>query len=370
MTAEQPGRPTRVPSVDRAVGVLDLVAREHGSGLTLAALTRGLGLPKSTILGVCQSLVAERLLARGADGTYRLGPAVVELAAARQQQGVTVQRIGIALPDLTNTFYRAELEAARQEADVVGATLEHRSAEQSLDRQAAQIAELVAAGAELVVVDPIATRGLEDVLAHAHAQGATVVAVNGATFGSDATVVTDNAHAGALAGRHLTDRLGPRASVAVIGGLALTAITDRIGGFRGALAERPDIAVVAEYGGDHSRESGRAAARALLRDHPGIDAVFAINDPEALGVADVLRGTGTAPLVVSVDGSAEAVARIAAGDILSATAAQDPRRLARTAVQTGLGVANGSTAPGRSLTLPTRLVTRDDAAHYETWETR
>lgn len=365
-TAEDEQSRGRVPSVDRAVAVLDLVSGSP-DGLSLAALTRAVELPKSTVYAVCQTLTSTRLLSRGADGSYRLGPAVIELSAARRQRGASVHRLGMCVPNMENTFFQAEVATASAEALVAGALFETRSADQDVHRQSADIAALVAWGAEVLVLDPVASHGLEDALEEARARGVVVVSVNGATFGADASVVTDNAQAGALVARHLADRLNGHGAVAIVGGTPVTAITDRIEGFRRALADEPGLRIVAIEPGDNSRAAGREAARRLRERPAPVHAIFAINDLTALGVLDGYDDAGATPLVVSVDGSAAAVRQIETGGPLSASAAQDPRLLARTAVRLGLALASGATS-GRTLTLPTRLITRDDVPTYEPWE--
>ncbi|MEA4944824.1 MAG: substrate-binding domain-containing protein, partial [Propionicimonas sp.] len=357
---------SRVPAVDRAVTILDQVARD-GRPLQLAELTRQVALPKSTVFAVCQALVAERLLSRGVDGSYRLGPAVAELAAARRQRGTAVQHIGMSVPNSTNPFFDAELAAARSEAQVAGAAFDQLAADQDVAHQARDIVRLTGLGVELLVVDPVASDGLEEALDHARERGVTIVSVNGATAGADATVVTDNAQAGALVARHLAARLGGQGRVVIVGGAPVTAITDRIEGFRTALAESPGVDLVGIEPGDNSRAAGREAARRFLASTPDVAGVFAINDLTALGVIDIVGTTSSPPKVVSVDGSAAAIAAIASGGPLIATAAQEPDRLARIAVRTGLNLANGTAPAGRTLTLPTRLITADDLASYQPW---
>ncbi|MCC6497700.1 MAG: substrate-binding domain-containing protein [Propionibacteriaceae bacterium] len=356
----------RVPSIVRAVTILEQVA-SSSLPTNLADLTRQVRLPKSTVHAVCQALVAERFLTRGADGSYRLGPAIAELSAARRQRGATVHSIGISVPNSTNAFFDAEIAAARAEALTIGADFDHRAANQDVEQQNRDIVELTDSGVELLIVDPVASHGLEEVLARARARGVTIVSVNGATAGADATIVTDNAQAGALVARHLSERLDGHGRVAIVGGSPVTAITDRIEGFRQALADNPAMSIVTIEPGDNSRQAGRVAARRILDTIPRVRGIFAINDPTALGVIDVLHDAAHPPMVVSVDGSPEAAALIATNGPLTATAAQEPQRLASTAVRVGIGLANGTTMPGRTLTLPTRLVTHDDVSTYEPW---
>lgn len=86
--ASQPdkGTPRRgegqvVPSVLRASRILDALASGPPRA-TLASLSIGLGIPRSSTLALCNSLVETGLLTRDADGHYRLGPHTLELSRA------------------------------------------------------------------------------------------------------------------------------------------------------------------------------------------------------------------------------------------------------------------------------------------------
>jgi len=70
-----------VPALERAIDVLDALAASTES-MSLAALTARVGFPKSTVLGICATLVHGGLLARRADGAYQLGVRLVDLAHA------------------------------------------------------------------------------------------------------------------------------------------------------------------------------------------------------------------------------------------------------------------------------------------------
>lgn len=70
-----------VPSVMRAARLLDAVA-SASEPLSLTALRRQLSLPKSSTLSLCTSLATTGLLRRSDEGTYHLGPRLVDLAHA------------------------------------------------------------------------------------------------------------------------------------------------------------------------------------------------------------------------------------------------------------------------------------------------
>ena len=95
--AGAPGKPA-VPAVARAVRVLEEVAAEP-HGLTLSALARAVGAPKSSCLAVCTTLVDTGLLRRSGSGHYQLGLKVVQLG-----------RTYLAHSDLATEFLRADEE--------------------------------------------------------------------------------------------------------------------------------------------------------------------------------------------------------------------------------------------------------------------
>jgi DNA-binding IclR family transcriptional regulator len=75
-----PGRQS-VPSVRRAVAMLNVLASGPPSA-TLASLSKTLGIPRSSALALCNTLVATGLMRRAPDGSYRLGAHTLELSRA------------------------------------------------------------------------------------------------------------------------------------------------------------------------------------------------------------------------------------------------------------------------------------------------
>lgn len=81
MPARTPGGHTRVQSLDRALGLLDLLA-DAGRPLGLSELASAGGLPVSTTHRMLASLSASGYLHQAADRRYRLGPRLVALGGA------------------------------------------------------------------------------------------------------------------------------------------------------------------------------------------------------------------------------------------------------------------------------------------------
>ena len=75
------GPKAEVPAVARAARLLEVLAAS-GEPVTLASLTRHLDLPKSTVHGLCTTLVQTGLVTRSDSGAYHLGLRIMDLAHA------------------------------------------------------------------------------------------------------------------------------------------------------------------------------------------------------------------------------------------------------------------------------------------------
>ncbi|KWW35094.1 IclR family transcriptional regulator, blcABC operon repressor [Cupriavidus metallidurans] len=93
------------PAVVRAVQVMDAVAAAH-EPLTLADLTRLTGAPKSSLHGMCDTLVQLQLLKRLPGGAMALGPHVMSWANAFLSQTQITEEFR-ALWDETDAFHDA-----------------------------------------------------------------------------------------------------------------------------------------------------------------------------------------------------------------------------------------------------------------------
>lgn len=70
-----------VPAVTRALTLLDRLARQR-EPMSLAQLTNELALPKSSVHGLCNTLMSFGYLRRQPDGAFLIGPRVMSLAEA------------------------------------------------------------------------------------------------------------------------------------------------------------------------------------------------------------------------------------------------------------------------------------------------
>ena len=107
-----------MPSVLRASRILDALASGPPRA-TLASLSIGLDIPRSSTLALCNSLVETGLLARDPDGLYRLGPHTLELSRAFLGQTDFHAEFQRAVPELGVLPEQTLVCAVLRERDVV-----------------------------------------------------------------------------------------------------------------------------------------------------------------------------------------------------------------------------------------------------------
>ena len=107
----------------------------------------------------------------------------------------------------------------------------------------------------------------------------------------------------------------------------------------------------------------------LLTAFPKIDAVFAINDPTAIGCdLAAIQANRKDFFIVGIDGSPDVVPFLKdPNSLIAATAAQDPYTMAEKAVEIGYNIMNGK-KPEQQLTLiPVELITKENVNQYKGW---
>jgi ribose transport system substrate-binding protein len=371
MSVQEPVRqqgsqdPVRVPALARTTAVLQGIC-DAGRPMTLAELAEATGFPKSSVMGICHALTEEHLLARGVDGTYALGSWVFELGSAARSHNWRLRDIGFTYP-VNESFFVAEINALRAEATALSADLQVRCAAENKDRQSQQIRDFVAARVDLILVEPVVSEGLEAACAYAHAARIPVVAIGSAHTGADAVVATDNTKAGTLAGTALAKAMSGQGRVAVVGGIPITANSDRVAGFLGAIAAHPEMTVVATSRGELDAPSGQRAAEEILATHPTVEGFFASNDQIAIGISRVLSRRNLSVPIVSVDGAQGAVDQIRSGGTIIASATQDPVALVRAAIEIGSSLHSGLGVVRQSHYIQPRLIDAENAEEYQPW---
>ncbi|MGM0876761.1 MAG: ABC transporter substrate-binding protein [Bacillota bacterium] len=279
--------------------------------------------------------------------------------------------IGLTVGTLANPFFVAMGKGAEEAGEKLGAEVLVESAEYDLAKQTSQIENFITKKVDVILLNAVDTKGIAAAVLQAKEAGIPVIAVDvNADGGVDSTVTSDNYQAGQLAGEYVIEQLGGNGNIAIIDGPPVSAVTDRIQGFEDAI-KNSDIKVVAKQNGEGSREKALTVMESILQANPSgsIDAVFAINDPEAIGVQIAQEQADRLDefFIVGVDGAPEATEAMAKeGSTFTATSAQSPSDMVKKAVEIGMKVKNGEEVE-ELIKVPVKLITQDKLASYQGW---
>ena len=315
-----------------------------------------------------QFLMAVALGACCIAGATAQAPAAEPSTAAAPRQ---LKKVGVTLGSLGNPYFVALAHGAEAAAKQVNpqARVTVLSADYDLNKQFSHIDSFIVAGVDLILINAADARAIEPAVRKAKKAGIVVVAVDVAAAGADATVQTDNLQAGELACGFLAERLNGHGNLIIQNGPPVSAVLDRVRGCKTVLAKHPDIRILSDdQDAKGSREGGLNVMQLYLTRFPKVDAVFTINDPQAVGAdlaARQLNRRGI--LIASVDGAPDIEAALKADTLVQASASQDPWAIARTAVQLGVGMMNGQRPDRPVVLLPSTLVTRANVRDYKGW---
>ncbi|GAA4346493.1 ABC transporter substrate-binding protein [Variovorax defluvii] len=293
-------------------------------------------------------------------------------ACAAQAQNKQINSVGITLGSMGNPFFvslakGAEAKARQFNPNVKVTAL---SADYDLNKQFSQIDGFIAAGVNLILVNAVDAKAIEPALVKAKKAGITVVGVDVAANGADATVQTNNVQAGEIACQYIVDKLGGKGNVIIQNGPQVSAVVDRVNGCKSVLKKSPDIKVLSDdQDAKGSREGGLNVMQNHLTRFPKVDAVFAINDPQAIGADLAARQLNRKNIIItSVDGAPDIETALKSDTQVQASASQDPYMIAQKAVEIGQDIMNGKKPANPMTLLPSTLITRANVKDYKGWQ--
>jgi ribose transport system substrate-binding protein len=284
-----------------------------------------------------------------------------------------LKAVAVTVGDLGNPFFVQIAHGAEAQAKKYNPAVKFtaESSNYDVNNQTNQMDNFVSSGVNLILLNAADSKGIAPAVLRAKAAGITVVAVDVAAEGGvDATVTSNNKQAGELDGKYVADRLKGKGQVVIVNGPPVSAVTDRVAGFVEVIKQYPDIKIVSQdQNAGGSRDGGLRVMTDLLTAFPKIDAVFAINDPTAIGCDLAAKQAQRKDFfIVGVDGAPDVVPSLKDPDsLIAASAAQDPYTMSGKAVEIGYDVINGK-KPEQPLTLiPVQLITKENVDQYKGW---
>ena len=267
--------------------------------------------------------------------------------------------------DNTNAFFVAMKKGAEEGAKAAGVDLKAFAGVKDGDAgpQITAIENCMAAGVKGILITPDNDSVGPD-LKKARAAGILVIALDTPLADKDAqdmTFATDNFEAGLNIGKWAKAQLGDKAASAKIAMLDINKdnisvdVLRDTGFLKGFGVEVPDgkvlgsekdARIVGHESTGANEEGGQKGMENLLAKDPGINVVYTINEPTAVGAYQALKKAGKEKgvLVVSVDGGCPGVKSVAEG-VIGATSQQYPLLMASKGIEAIAAFAKDGSKP-------------------------
>ncbi len=255
-------------------------------------------------------------------------------------------KIGISMKTLSAPYFAAQEQSALKKAKEIGCKAIATDANDDLNKQIADVEDLVAQGIQALIINPRDSQGLVPAVNAASAQGVHVIVID-STLDPTADFLTlvqsSNLQNGMMVGEWIADNTkGKELKIALLSGAQGNEVGQerRLGTLSGILegqlknTGRASFEVVAQGWGNWTSEGGLNAMEDILVAHPDVNIVLGENDSMVLGAQKAIEASGSGSdilLVAAADGQKEALELIKEGQY-GATGLNDPALVASTAV--------------------------------------
>jgi fructose transport system substrate-binding protein len=251
-------------------------------------------------------------------------------------------KVGLITKTDTNPFFVKMKEGAEKSAKENGVKLVSAAGKFDGDNagQVTAIENMVASGVKGILITPSDSKAILPAIEKARAKGILVIALDSPTEPEeavDALFATNNFKAGELIGEYAKAAMkGKKATIATLDLAPGVAVgVQRHDGFlKGFGIGEKDPAVVCSQDTAGDQSKGQTAMENCLQKSPGINVVYTINEPAALGAYTALKAKGREKdvLIVSVDGGCTGTQAVKDGKI-AATSQQYPLKMAAEGVK-------------------------------------
>ena len=245
-------------------------------------------------------------------------------------------KVGFAQTESNNPWRIAETQSLKDAAATCKWDLVYADAAGSAAKQVADVESMIAQKVDVIVLAPREEKPLIPAVMKAKKAGIPVILIDRnvdqkvAAAGRDYVtfIGSDFIDQGRRAAEWLVKTTNGKGTVVELEGTTGSSpANDRKKGFDDVVKKQPGMKIVASQSGDFARDKGRQVMQTLLQAHPDVTAVYAHNDEMAIGAIAALEAAGKKPgqdvMVVSIDGTRDALQAIAAGK-MGATVQSSP----------------------------------------------
>ena len=242
---------------------------------------------------------------------------LVRPAFAQSSKDPSDYKFGVSIPFAGLDAYQHLIQGYEAAVDDLGGSLTIVEANYDIKKQADQIATMVSAGMDAIVVLPTDPAGNSNAVQAAVDSDVPVFSTN--SYVPNATTVTTSLHdglgMGAASARYLAERLGGKGKIGIITLPLNEGWATRTMGMQFVLKDYPEIEIVAEWAFDATlKVTARDAVDQMLTAHPDMNAVWASWDGAAIEATLAMRAAGRDDMFVTgIDGGPQAFEYIKGG---------------------------------------------------------
>ncbi len=284
------------------------------------------------------------------------------------------KEILVIVKNSTAPFWISVMDGAKAAGAELGYTVTCKTpvdtAEGSGNEQQSNLCEeAIVSGVSCVVLAPVDSEAIVPATKKINEAGIPIVNLN-TKISDDTQYKTfcglENINQGYNTAKAMFELMNGEGKIFIIEGStgAQTSI-DRVKGFEKALAEYPNIEVVAQQSANYSRADALNVVQNLLQAHPDVNAILCCNDEMALGSAEAIDAanlTGTIK-VAGQDANDDAVAALKEGKI-TVTSYGNPYMQGYTAVKAAVDVLEGKKVDA-FYEVETVVVTKENADTFK-----
>lgn len=293
------------------------------------------------------------------------------------KKDLSVIKIGYCTPSLNAPFYVVLSQYIQKYAEGYGMKFVSADGQDDIIKQITSIEDLLAAGVNVLILNPLDHKALVPAVNSAVKSGVPVFIVD-SYIDPAANYVTsiqaNNQGNGELIGEWIVNKFGKsKIKAALISGSQGNPIgkEKRLGFIRG-FSERQlmsqgnvDLTIVSQGWGNWTNNGGLKAMEDILVAHPDINLLVAENDAMGMGALKAINESGKLAdiTIVGFDGQKEAYELIKEGKF-AATALNSPGELARLVVEAAVKYLNGNKQIDKVIFTPPVLITKENVDKY------
>lgn len=302
---------------------------------------------------------------------------VRDTALYRSKIDLSATKVGYCTPSLNAPFYVVLSEYVKKYTEGYGMQFAAADGQDDIIRQITSMEDLLAAGVNVLILNPLDHKALVPAVNAAVKKGIPVFILDSYIDPSAhyiTSIQANNQGNGELVGEWAVKKLGrTKIKAALISGNQGNPIgrEKRLGFVRGfsetQLMTRgsADLTIVSQGWGNWTNNGGLKAMEDILVANPDINLLVAENDAMAIGALKAINEAGKSAniTIVGFDGQKEAYELIRQGKY-GATALNSPKELARLVLEAVVKYLNGERQIDKVIFTPAVLITKENVDKF------